>query len=98
MQELTNGQLENIPCTNKTHKIILLIMHVYFSKLTTFLWIILIRQPGRSSLLLEIVIINFGGPMRQGQRANICGRGSRVEKNKYPLLGSIFCDSLLIGN
>ena len=73
-------------------------MHVYFSKLTTFLWIILIRQPGRSSLLLEIVIINFGGPMRRGQRANICGRGSRVEKNKYPLLGSIFCDSLLIGN
>ena len=58
MQELTNSQLENIPCTNKTHKIVLLIMHVYFSKLTTFLWIILIRHPGRSSLLLEIVIIN----------------------------------------
>ena len=73
-------------------------MHVYFSKLTTFLWIILIRHPGRSSLLLEIVIINFGGPMRQGQRADICGRGPRVEKNKYPVLGSIFCDSLLRRN
>ena len=73
-------------------------MHVYFSKLTTFLWIILIRHPGRSSLLLEIVIINFGGPMRQGQRADICGRGPRVEKNKSPVLDSIFCDSLLRRN
>ena len=65
-------------------------MYVYFLKLTTFLWIILILHPGRGSLLLKTVAIKFGG-----QRTDIWGGGLRAEKNKYLLLGSIFCDSLL---
>ena len=98
MLELTNDLVENIPCTNKTQTILLLIMHVYFLKITTFLWIISILHPGCNSILLEAVTIKFGGPRGRGPRANIRadiwdGR-SRAEKNKHPLLGSIFCDSL----
>ena len=88
MLELTNDLVENIPCTNKTQTILLLIMHVYFLKMSTFLWIILIFHPGRNSLLLETVTIKFG------RSRNVGGR-PRAEKNKYPLLGSTFCDSLL---
>ena len=99
MLELTNDLVENIPCTNKTQTILLLIMHVYFLKITTFLWIILILHPGCNSILLETVTIKFGGPRGRGPRADIRAdiwdRGPRAEKNKYPLLGSIFCDSLL---
>ena len=47
MLELTNDLVENIPCTNKTETILLLIMHVYFLKISTFLWIILIVHTGR---------------------------------------------------
>ena len=90
MLELTNGLIENIPCTNKTQKILLLIMYVYFLKITTFLRIILILHPGRSSILLENLTTKFGGP-----RTDIWSGGPRAEKNKYPLLGNIFCDSLL---
>ena len=39
MTELKNGWAENVPCTNKTRKILLLIIYVVFSKITTFLWI-----------------------------------------------------------
>ena len=99
MLELTNDLVENIPCTNKTQTILLLIMHVYFLKITTFLWIILILHPGCNSILLETVTIKFGGPRGRGPRADIRADiwdgGPRAEKNKYPLLGSIFCDSLL---
>ena len=52
MLELANDLVENIPCTNKTQTILLLIMHVYFLKISTFLWIILILHPSRNSLLL----------------------------------------------
>ena len=93
MLELTNDLVENIPCTNKTQTILLLIMHVYFLKITTFLWIILILHLGCNSILLETVTTKFGGP-RADRRADIRDRGPRAEKNKYPLLGSIFCDSL----
>ena len=34
--ELTNGLVENVPRTNKTRKILLLIMCVVFVKITTF--------------------------------------------------------------
>ena len=99
MLELTNDLVENIPCTNKTETILLLIMHVYFLKISTFLWIILILHPGRSSLFLETVTIKFGGSRGRGPRADIradiSGGQPRAEKNKYPLLGSIFCDSFL---
>ena len=35
MPELTNGLAANVPCTNKTRKILLLIMHVVFLRITT---------------------------------------------------------------
>ena len=66
MPELTNGQVENIPCPNKTQKIILLITYVYFLKITTFLWIIIILHPDPSSLLLETVTKKFGGLRGRG--------------------------------
>ena len=97
MLELTNGLVENIACTNKTQKILLLIMYVYSLKITTFLWVILMLHPGRSRLFLETVTIKFerGEPRGKESRAGIWGQGQRTEKNKYPLLGSTFCDSLL---
>ena len=99
MPELTNDLVENIPCINKTQTILLLIIHVYFLKITTFLWVILILHPGCNSLLLETVTIKFGGPRGRGTRTDtrvdIWGGGPMAEKNKYPLVGSIFCDSLL---
>ena len=70
MPELTNSYMENVPCTSKTRKILLLIMYVVFLKITTFLWRILILPPGHTSLFLETVTIKFMGPW--------------VEKNKYP--------------
>ena len=71
MPELTNDLVENIPCTNKTQTILLLTMLVYFLKITTFLWIILILHPGCNSILLETVTIKFGGPTGRGPRADI---------------------------
>ena len=71
MPELTNDLVENIPCTNKTQTILLLIMHVYFLKISTFLWIIVILHPGHNSLLLETVTIKFGGSRGRGPRADI---------------------------
>ena len=53
---------------------------VYFLKITTFLWIILILHPGRSSLLLETVTIKFGRP-----RTDIWSGGLRAEKKQIPL-------------
>ena len=74
-----------------------IIMYVYFLKLTTFLWIILILHPSRSSLLLDTVTTNvFWGS--EGPRTDIWWLGMRTEKNKYSLLGSIFCDSSLSRN
>ena len=61
--ELTNDLVENMPCTNKTQTILLLIMNVYFLKITTYLWIILILHPGRNSILLETVICCYGIPL-----------------------------------
>ena len=90
MSELTNDLVENIPCTNKTQTILLLIMHVYFLKITTFLWIILILHPGCNSILLETVTIKFGGPRGRGPRADIradiWNGGPRAEKNKKKLI------------
>ena len=71
MPELTNDLVENMPCTNKTQTILLLIMNVYFLKITTYLWIILIFHPGRNSILLETVTIKFGRPRGRGPRADI---------------------------
>ena len=69
--ELTNGLVENVPCTNNTRKILLLIMHVVFLKITTSLWRILILHPGRTSLFLETVTIKFGGLRAEGQEKQI---------------------------
>ena len=55
-------------------------------------------HPGRSSLLLETVTIKFGGPRGGGPRTDMWAGGQRAEKNKYPLLGSIFYDSVLRRN
>ena len=71
MPELTNDFVENVPCTNKTKTVLLLIMHVYFLKITIFLWIILILHPGCNSILLETATIKFGGPRGRGPRADI---------------------------
>ena len=77
---------------------------MFMFQITTVLWIIFILHPGRSSILLETVTITFGGPSGGGPRTDMWGGGPRTdmwggglmaEKNKYPLLGSIFYDSLL---
>ena len=58
--------VENVPCTNKTQKILLLMLHLHFLKITAFLWIILILHPGHTILFLETVIIKFGGTEGRG--------------------------------
>ena len=68
---------------------------MFMFQITTVLWIIFILHPGRSSILLETVTITFGGPRSGGPRTDMWGGGLMAEKNKYPLLGSIFYDSLL---
>ena len=50
-------------------------------------------HPGPSSLLLESLTIKFAGSRGQGPRADIWGQVPTAEKNKYPLLGSTFCDN-----
>ena len=54
MPEFTNGLAENVPCTNKTRKIFLLITYVVFLKITTFLWRILILHPSHTSLFFKL--------------------------------------------
>ena len=66
---------------------------MFMFQITTYLWIIFMLYPGRSSLLLETVTIKFGGPRGGRPRTDM-----RAEKNKYPLLGSIFYDSVLRRN
>ena len=61
MPELTNGLVLNLSCTNKTRKILLLIMYVVFLKITTFLWRILILHPDHTSLFLKLQQYNWGG-------------------------------------
>ena len=60
MPELTNGYVENVPCTNKTLKIPLLIMYVVFWKITTFF----VKNFSTSSRsyqpILETATIKFG--------------------------------------
>ena len=68
---------------------------MFMFQITTVLWIIFILHPGRSSILLETVTITFGGPSGGGPRTDMWDGGLMAEKNKYPLLGSIFYDSLL---
>ena len=68
---------------------------MFMFQITTYLWIIFILHLGRKSLLLETVTIKFGGLRGGGPRIDMWGGGQRAEKNKYPLLGSIFYDSLL---
>ena len=68
---------------------------MFILQITTYLWIIFILHLGRRSLLLETVTIKVGGPRGGGPRIDMWGGGQRAEENKYPLLGSIFYDSLL---
>ena len=68
---------------------------MFMFQITTYLWIIFILHPSRRSLLHETVTIKFGDPRGGGPRTDMWGGGQRAEKNKYPLLGSIFYDSLL---
>ena len=67
---------------------------MFMFQITTYLWIIFILHPSRSSLLLETVTKKFGGPRGEGPKTDMWGGGQRAEKNKYTLLGSIFYDSL----
>ena len=62
---------------------ILLITYVYFLKITTFLWIILILHPGPSSLLLETVTKKIWGPRG---REPTYGPGTKCREKKYPCL------------
>ena len=71
---------------------------MFMFQITTYLWIIFMLYPGRSSLLLETVTIKFGGPRGGGLWTDMWAGGQRAEKNKYPLLGSIFYDSVLRRN
>ena len=47
------ARLKNVPCTNKPQKILLLIMHVVFLRIFSFLWIMLITHPGHTNPFLE---------------------------------------------
>ena len=71
---------------------------MFMFQITTYLWIIFMLHPGRSSLLLETVTIKFGGLRGGGPRTDMWAGGQRAEKNKYSLLGSIFYDSVLRRN
>ena len=80
MLALTNGLMENVPCTNKTGKILLLIMYVVFLK---YIFVENFNtSSSHTSLFLETATIKFGGGL--GPRAGIRGRGPRAKKNKYP--------------
>ena len=68
---------------------------MFMFQITTYMCIIFILHLGRRSLLLETVTIKFGGPRGGEPRTDMWGGGQMAEKNKYPLLGSIFCHSLL---
>ena len=62
MPELTNGWVENVPCTSKTPKS----SSVYnvcciFEDFDTFYWVILILYPGHTSLLPETGTLKFMG-------------------------------------
>ena len=61
------ARLKNVPCTNKPQKILLLIMHVVFLRIFSFLWIILITHPGHTNLFLESVTIKFIGQGCEGR-------------------------------
>ena len=74
--KLANSQVENVPCKNKTQKVLLLIMYVYvaFLKITTFLQIIFILHSGHTSLFLETVTIKILGteePRVEGREKQI---------------------------
>ena len=77
LPELTNGLVENVPCINKTRKILLLIIWVVFLKITTFSWRILILHPGHTSLFLETVTIKFRGPRGRRPTYGAEGQGPR---------------------
>ena len=83
--ELTSGLVEKVPGTNKTWKILLLIMCVVFLKITTFLWRILILHNGLTSLVLETVTIKFRRPRGRGAVGRV--PTYEAEKNKY----HVFC-------
>ena len=70
--------MENVSHTNKTRKILLLIMYVVFLKVSTFLWIILILYPGHTSLFLETVTMKFGEPKGRGPVYGTEGWGPRI--------------------
>ena len=59
--------MENVPCTNKTQKVLLFKIYVAFFKITRLLWIILILHPGHRCLFLETITITFIGLMVEGQ-------------------------------
>ena len=67
----------NIPCTNKTGKILLFMMYVLFLKITRFLGLTLILHPGHTSLFNETVKIKFMGPRGRGPTYGAEGQGPR---------------------
>ena len=87
LPELINGLLENVPCTNKTRKILLLIICVVFLKITTFLWRISILHPGYTNLLLETIM--FRGPRAEENKnpnSHHCPCSPNRSQNKHPLI------------
>ena len=73
MLALTNGLMENVPCTNKTGKILLLIMYIVFLK---YIFVENFNtSSSHTSLFLETATIKFGG----GARAKSRHTGPRAE-------------------
>ena len=91
MPELTNRLVENIPCTNKTQKIILLITHVYFLK---YIFVDNFHASPRS---WQPITGNCNKKIWgvEWPRADILGQGLSAGKKSSPCL---VCDSLLCRN
>ena len=85
---LINGQVEYVPCTSKTGKILLFIMYVLFLKITRFLGLTLILHPGHTSLFLESVKIRFMGPRGRGPTYGAEGREKQIPVFSYHVVVS----------
>ena len=83
ISELTNCYLENVPCTNKTQKILSFKIHIAFFKITRLLWTTLILHPGHRYLFHETVTIRFMGPMVEGRDIE---QRDEVEEKQIPSL------------
>ena len=85
MPDLTNGYVENVPCTSKTRKIPLLIMYVVFLKITTFFVENFSTSSRSYQPILETATIKFGGPSGRGAKVRHMGPRAEDQKKQIPL-------------